>query len=224
MTARLIAPIRYASQRRLDCPRAFKLPVLGHLLGRLMAICSLSALLAACVTQPTTPEQASGSLRVADDGRPLTTTHYRWSKGSWDDVMASLRSSFDKEPSIELNPVHDGSLRILLPADKVFSGNHVRLRRQIHPVLNALAEQMQQRQSLRLRIVGHADTSGDDTYNQILSINRANAVATYLIKQGLRSSRIELEGRGSIDPLVSNDSRENRRINRRIEIYIYRIE
>ncbi|NLJ51652.1 MAG: OmpA family protein [Alcaligenaceae bacterium] len=190
--------------------------------SRLSAISSI-ILLSACTTLGGTNQEGKGSLRVDQDGQPTTDKRIAWVTDNWQELNNAIKSANTTALPIEVNQVHDGSLRLLIPASEIFSGNSLRINRKSHIILDKLVEEMNMRQELRVRIVGHTDSSGDDIQNQILSLNRSNSVARYLIAQGLRSSRIELEGRGSIDPLVSNDSRQNRLINRRIELYLYRL-
>ena len=67
-------------------------------------------------------------------------------------------------------------------------------------------------------VVGHTDTSGDESYNQVLSQKRAKSVATYLVSKGVKADALRFIGRGSKEPLVSNDTSEGRIQNRRVDI------
>ncbi len=71
-----------------------------------------------------------------------------------------------------------------------------------------------------LRVEGHTDDVGSDEFNQDLSLRRAQSVRGYLIQAGLPAKMIEAEGFGETQPLVPNDSSENRQKNRRVEIVI----
>ncbi len=74
--------------------------------------------------------------------------------------------------------------------------------------------------SLRLRIEGHTDSTGSDETNRTLSYMRAVSVRDYLQGQGVRSPGIEVAGLGPDRPVASNDTREGRARNRRVEIII----
>ena len=50
-----------------------------------------------------------------------------------------------------------------------------------------------------LRLVGHTDPRGTAQYNEVLGMQRANAVASYLEQQGIASNRIERTSRGKLD-------------------------
>ncbi|MBU0673895.1 MAG: OmpA family protein [Proteobacteria bacterium] len=71
---------------------------------------------------------------------------------------------------------------------------------------------------LSFELNGHTDNSGSRTYNLELSLKRAQAVADYLAQQGISSSRMKIQGFGPDQPRKKNDSPENRRKNRRVEI------
>ncbi len=71
-----------------------------------------------------------------------------------------------------------------------------------------------------LRVEGHTDDVGSDEFNQDLSLRRAQSVRSYLIQSGLPAKMIAAEGFGESQPLVPNDSPENRQKNRRVEIVI----
>ncbi len=73
------------------------------------------------------------------------------------------------------------------------------------------------RQSI-VTITGHTDSSGPETSNLLLSLERARAVADYLASSGIARERLATVGAGSSQPLVSNASRYGRSLNRRIEI------
>ena len=72
----------------------------------------------------------------------------------------------------------------------------------------------------RFRVEGHSDTSGDAKENLVLSGQRAAAVVRYLVGKGFAAKRFDSEGLGSTRPRVENDTKENRALNRRVEVHI----
>lgn len=71
-----------------------------------------------------------------------------------------------------------------------------------------------------IEIASHTDNLGEAENNQRLSQNRAEAVKTYLVTQGIEDGRIRAVGYGGVQPLKSNDTEEGRAANRRTEITI----
>lgn len=75
--------------------------------------------------------------------------------------------------------------------------------------------------AMRIRIIGHTDSTGKKDKNIILSTKRANAVANYLIdKYHFDINRFIVEGKGSNDPIDSNDTESGRAKNRRTEFQL----
>ncbi|MEQ8926745.1 MAG: OmpA family protein [Fulvivirga sp.] len=71
-----------------------------------------------------------------------------------------------------------------------------------------------------IEIVGHTDNDGTDSYNKELSIKRARSVIDFLIKAGIDQNRLDSKGKGANNPLVPNNSEENKALNRRIEFKV----
>jgi OOP family OmpA-OmpF porin len=68
--------------------------------------------------------------------------------------------------------------------------------------------------------VGHTDSVGSDTYNQALSVRRADAVKAYLVEKGIEKNRVYTEGKGEKQPVADNKTAEGRAKNRRVEIEV----
>ena len=68
----------------------------------------------------------------------------------------------------------------------------------------------------KVRVEGHTDSTGDPAYNDDLSARRAAAVTTWLTSHGIAPERVESVGRGSREPLDTNDTEEGRAKNRRV--------
>ena len=73
-------------------------------------------------------------------------------------------------------------------------------------------------QNVPIIIKGHTDSDGEDSYNLDLSLRRAFAVKSYLENNFILTNHIEVYGYGETTPLVANNSQENKKLNRRVEI------
>ena len=88
------------------------------------------------------------------------------------------------------------------------------------PQLDSAALILQKYLTLEILIKGHTSSEGDADYNQKLSEKRAEAIKNYLIQKGIDTKRMTTQGLGETQPLVPDDSEENKRLNRRIEFDI----
>ena len=71
-------------------------------------------------------------------------------------------------------------------------------------------------QNIQVEIEGHTDDTGNETYNQRLSLMRAKAVYDYLVQRGIPSERLSIRGYGSTKPIDKGTSAAARAANRRI--------
>jgi outer membrane protein OmpA-like peptidoglycan-associated protein len=72
----------------------------------------------------------------------------------------------------------------------------------------------------KLRLEGHTDSYGDPTYNQDLSVRRANSVAQVLIGIGMHPENVSVRGLGMSKPVADNKTASGRMENRRVSIII----
>jgi outer membrane protein OmpA-like peptidoglycan-associated protein len=100
----------------------------------------------------------------------------------------------------------------------LFDVNSDRIRGESYGTLKEIAAVLKENPAVRVRIVGHTDSDGDDASNLDLSRRRAAAVKTALAAEfGIESARMETEGRGESEPAAGNDTAAGKANNRRVE-------
>ncbi len=138
---------------------------------------------------------------------------------------------FDRQPAgteaittgvtldVPLQPVRSGMRTTL--NNIFFDSGDYRLLDESKVELNQIAAFLRANPALRVEIAGHTDDVGSATANQKLSEQRAAEVFRYLTEQsGLPPAQLRSQGYGKSEPLVPNDSDENRQKNRRIEFRV----
>jgi len=114
----------------------------------------------------------------------------------------------------------DNRLKLDIPSDIFFDLGRADINPNFRTVLNTFAASLASNPTPLITIVGHTDSSGSDAINQPLSLNRAAAVRDYLSSRRVASSRSGVEGRGSREPVASNNTSVNKAKNRRVEIFV----
>src|SRR4029434_6439933 len=97
-----------------------------------------------------------------------------------------------------------------------FDVDKATIRPETQPLFDDIAQVLKNLSIWRLRIVGHTDSTGDAAHNQLLSLQRANAVKSALVDRGIQASRLETEGAGQYQPVASNNTPVGRALNRRV--------
>ncbi|MDQ3223639.1 MAG: OmpA family protein [Gemmatimonadota bacterium] len=106
--------------------------------------------------------------------------------------------------------------------DRVYFGNNnARIQARSFKLLKQIAQVLKDKQNVeKVVIEGHTDDKGNDERNLKLSQDRADAVRSYLIKQGVEGGRLEAKGFGRSKPIDTNKTNAGRANNRRVEFTV----
>ncbi|MGH7061460.1 MAG: OmpA family protein, partial [Stellaceae bacterium] len=88
------------------------------------------------------------------------------------------------------------------------------------PLYRTLVGEIKKRQAYEVKIVGYTDTLASEAHNKRLSWDRALAVRTSLVRDGVDAAAIDIDGRGDRDPLVRTRPGVGEPRNRRVEITV----
>lgn len=121
---------------------------------------------------------------------------------------------------VSVSKTTDERLWITLPGDLAFQPNRSALKPGATAVLDKIVLSLRNVPAAELRIVGHTDAKGAAAANDALSLDRAASARDWFVARGMSPVRIAVAGRGSRDPLASNDDETGRATNRRVEILV----
>ncbi len=144
--------------------------------------------------------------------------------------LAELRTRLQRELSskdVKIKQLEEDLTLIQLGGDVLYLSGSIYLTEPGQRALALIAEQIQNIPERTVSVEGHTDTVPvgpllSDRYpsNWDLSIARAMQAARYLTRQGVDPARVRVVGHGPYRPIASNDTREGRSQNRRIEILL----
>ena len=121
---------------------------------------------------------------------------------------------------IAVSQTADNQLMLNIPSDISFAVGRSDIQPNFAPVLDQFAMGLRNNPYSDVRIVGHTDSTGSDTVNNPLSVDRAASTRNYLVNRGVDGRRIAIDGMGERYPIASNDTAEGRARNRRVEIFV----
>ena len=113
---------------------------------------------------------------------------------------------------------HGDNITLNMPGNITFGTNEATIQSNFEQVLGSVALVLKQYPKTIIEVAGHTDSTGADSYNQLLSEKRANAVAASLRRQGVQDDRMVVRGYGEQHPVADNGTPQGRAQNRRVEL------
>lgn len=116
------------------------------------------------------------------------------------------------------------NIHLIMPGNITFETNRYDIRSQFTPVLSSVAKVLAEYNKTVVKVGGHTDSTGSAEYNQTLSEQRADSVASFLTSHGIARGRVHATGYGFRYPVASNNTADGREQNRRVELKLEPIE
>ena len=155
------------------------------------------------------------------------TNELCWRDANWTPATAAQgcdgaivpKAAAAKAPAAPAAPA-PAATKVTYAADAFFDFDKAVLKPEGKAKLDDLAGKVKDINLEVVIAVGHTDSTGAASYNQKLSVRRAEAVKAYLVSKGIESNRIYTEGKGLTQPVADNKTREGRAKNRRVEVEV----
>jgi type VI secretion system protein ImpK len=221
-----------------DTPRRFAVPVWVLFVAAVAACAGLYLMLSlrlagqadalGALARALPPAERAEIYRPPRDSRPVAPTP------GTETVAFSLLPEFSAAAPEGLRPALKGSETVSLVTlvvqwskPELFQSARAELTDGFEPLIDSIGKVLGDNQELigDVTVVGHTDSvqvssSNPFRNNQGLSEARAAAVARLLVAGGAPADRVHARGRAASDPVASNDTREGRALNRRVEILV----
>lgn len=111
-------------------------------------------------------------------------------------------------------------LLVTIPAHLLFEPNDTELKVGAQDYLIPIKRYLKDPDMFRVMLVMHTDNTGSDEYRDQITLERVNSVFDWFEDSGVNTTYLFSYALGDAMPLKPNDSMENRRQNRRLEIYL----
>lgn len=149
------------------------------------------------------------------DGVKLSRLCFRLSRGaSCGSYISNLRIT-DASPDMRSKLIKEGKL---VSYGIYFDVNKDVVKSESYGTIKQIADVLKENAGVKIKIVGHTDSDGDDKSNLDLSQRRAASVKNVLVKEfGIDAARIETDGKGESEPVAKNDTVVSKALNRRVE-------
>lgn len=168
-----------------------------------------------------------GEIRYEDNVKQYTSYQpgVTTISGQYEDATAHYisRDGYTSTPKSEIMTAPPEKQMANLPmvievTDVLFEFDKWVIKEPFIPELKQWADYFKNNPEVKASIYGHTDSTGPTTYNEKLSMKRAQAVVNFLVGAGVDSSRLTARGFGEIQPTATNATKEGRQKNRRVEM------
>lgn len=166
---------------------------------------------------------ATGNSRTAATGAAIGAGVGALGGYLWSQRMEAQKRQMEQATQgtgIQVSQTQNNELKLAIPSDAGFDTGRAAIKPQLAGVLDQFSGGLRNNANAEVRIIGHTDSTGSDAVNNPLSIERAASTRDYLVSRGVRSQAIQIDGRGSREPIANNNTDAGRAQNRRVEIYV----
>ena len=165
-------------------------------------------------------ELSTNEIRI----RGITVDHFSWQsrldalKKSLPPHLSMVTDTLPVDVSVSVGEVCTRAFAAFESGAINFEESSKNFRSSAYPRLDRVIALANACGNSEISITGHTDSSGNDLWNQRLSLQRANAVGDYIVSGGVERARLQVAGAGSSAPIADDSTRYGRSLNRRIEI------
>ncbi|SIQ30759.1 OmpA family protein [Pseudacidovorax sp. RU35E] len=166
---------------------------------------------------------ATGNSRTAATGAALGAGVGALGGYLWSQRMEAQKRQMEQATQgtgIAVSQTANNELKLAIPSDAGFDTGRANIRPTLAGVLDQFATGLRNNPNAEVRIIGHTDNTGTDAINDPLSVQRAASTRDYLTSRGVPAQAIQIDGRGSREPIAANTTDAGRAQNRRVEIYV----
>lgn len=119
---------------------------------------------------------------------------------------------------VQVQRTEEGQIELIMPGNITFEVNSSEVQAGFIGTLQSVAKVVEEYENTLVTVSGHTDSTGSESYNQLLSEQRATSVAQVILREGIAVERVAAIGYGESYPIADNATAAGRAENRRVEI------
>jgi outer membrane protein OmpA-like peptidoglycan-associated protein len=113
------------------------------------------------------------------------------------------------------------AIKVTFDSGILFESGSYTLNEAAKASLSEFVEEMRDLPETNITVYGHTDNTGSAAANERVSLQRAKSVSDYLKSLGIGAHRIVHEGKSFREPIADNSTAAGRRLNRRVEVFVF---
>lgn len=164
--------------------------------------------------QSTTDSSSSTPVRKKDPVAAATAVKIG---NMLDQLAQELKNVTNQNAEILRTPE---GVNITFQPDFYFDSSSDELNANARVVVESVSDVLNRYPYTEIFIEGHADSSGNQLNNKLLSERRAKNVALFMKSKNVKADRMAVAGYGATRPIASNATPEGRKLNRRVLVKI----
>ena len=221
------AALAIAEKSFLEDAKSFKTRDLAYIADRKAKMADALAITAAetAITAKANQDYQAAQSEIVKNTKEDLAASERKTALKTEQLAAAEKKAADAQIALaELAAVKEEArgLVITLSGSVLFASGKSALLPAAQDRLNQVTDALLATKERKLIVEGHTDSQGSNSFNQVLSQKRADAVRSYLISRGYPGDLILAQGIGEDRPIADNASAEGRANNRRVEIVVDR--
>ena len=175
-------------------------------------------------TSKTKETKSTKSTTESRDTKKSTTT--RTSRGySVSDIMEQKAADMAEIDGVKVETLTDDkgykAIKVTFDSGILFESGSYTLNEAAQASLSEFVEEMRDLPETNITVYGHTDNTGSAAANERVSLQRAKSVSDYLKSLGIEAHRIVHEGKSFREPIADNSTAAGRRLNRRVEVFVF---
>ncbi|HPK29746.1 MAG TPA: OmpA family protein [Bacteroidales bacterium] len=176
-------------------------------------------------TKKSTGSKDTKKTSGSKDTRSASAGTVRSAGPSIGDIMENKAADMAGINGVKVETVKDSkgyeAIKLTFDSGILFATGQYTLNQAAKESLSEFEREMRDLPETNIVVYGHTDNTGTAAANERVSLQRAKAVADYLKSLGIEASRIVFEGKSFREPIADNSTAEGRRLNRRVEVFVY---